>query len=106
MMLYYKALLRGLCSQYAQNLETPYKDLPADFQQVLLHGSGQTEVEFSCCRAGKASKVSRPFEGVLPNLQRLYAESQSEFTRNRLKGFMSPEDCDACRSEEHTTELQ
>jgi len=42
------------------------------------------------------SKVRRPFEGVVPNLQRLYIESESEFTRNRLKAFMSPQFCDAC----------
>lgn len=97
MVVYYKALLRALASEYGQGLETPYKDLPNDFQQVLLHGSGEKEVEFTFWRAGKASKVSRPFEGVIPNLERLYQESESEFTRNRLKGFMSPQFCDACK---------
>src|SRR5690606_7733190 len=58
--------------------------------------SGETEIEFSFWRAGKVSKQSRPFEGVLPNLERLYQESESEFTKNRLKAFMSPQDCDAC----------
>ncbi|MGN6552513.1 MAG: excinuclease ABC subunit UvrA, partial [Verrucomicrobiota bacterium] len=47
-------------------------------------------------RAGKMSKTTRPFEGVIPNLERLYQESESEFTRNRLKAFMSPQFCDAC----------
>jgi excinuclease ABC subunit A len=42
------------------------------------------------------SKITRPFEGVIPNLARLYHESESEFTRNRLKAFMSPQFCDAC----------
>src|SRR5580765_6766821 len=42
------------------------------------------------------SKVKRTFEGVIPNLERLYQESESEFTRNRLKAFMSPQFCDAC----------
>jgi excinuclease ABC subunit A len=64
---------------------------------VLLWGSGETEIQFTFWRAGKTSKVSRPFEGVIPNLQRLYQESESEFTRNRLKGFMSPQFCDACQ---------
>lgn len=96
MVVYYKALLRGLAAAYGQSLETPYKDLPDDFKQVLLHGSGEKEVEFTFWRAGKMSKLSRPFEGVVPNLERLYQESESEFTRNRLKGFMSPQFCDAC----------
>jgi excinuclease ABC subunit A len=96
MVVYYKAMLRSVASHYQQSMDTPYKELPQDFRQVLLHGSGATDVEFSFWRAGKVSKISRPFEGVIPNLQRLYQESESEFTRNRLKGFMSPQFCDAC----------
>ena len=97
MVVYYKGLLRGVAKHYEQNLEVPYQDLPEDFKQVLLRGSGETELEFNFCRAGKMSKVTRPFEGVIPNLQRLYQESESEFTRNRLKGFMSPQFCDTCQ---------
>ncbi len=97
MVVYYKGLLRGVTSHYQQSMEAPYKTLPEDFQRVLLWGSGETEVQFTFWRAGKISKVTRPFEGVIPNLQRLYQESESEFTRNRLKGFMSPQFCDACQ---------
>jgi excinuclease ABC subunit A len=96
MVVYYKALLRSVAGHYQRSMETPYKDLPKDFQQVLFFGSGTTEIEFTFWRAGKVSKVSRLFEGVIPNLERLYLESESEFTRNRLKSFMSPQFCDAC----------
>ena len=96
MIVYYKSMLKGLAEHYGQSLEVPFGKLPDNFKQVLLHGSGEEEVEFNFWRAGKMSKVKRPFEGVIPNLERLYAESESEFTRNRLKGFMSPEDCDRC----------
>jgi len=96
MVVYYKAMLRAVAAHYQASLEMPYQNLPEAFKQVLLHGSGAAEIEFSFWRAGKVSKVSRPFEGVIPNLQRLYQESESEFTRNRLKGFMSPQFCDAC----------
>ena len=96
MVVYYKAMLRAVAAHYGQSLEVPFKNLPDDFKQVLLHGSGETEIEFHFWRAGKMSKITRPFEGVIPNLERLYAESESEFTRNRLKGFMSPQFCDAC----------
>src|SRR6266853_167852 len=96
MVTYYKGLLRGVTSHYKQSLETPYKELPEDFKRALLWGSGETEIEFTFWRAGKMSKVKRPFEGVIPNLERLYQESESEFTRNRLKAFMAPQYCDAC----------
>jgi excinuclease ABC subunit A len=97
MVVYYKGVLRGVAKHYQQSMEVPYKALPQDFQRVLLWGSGETGIEFTFWRAGKMSKVTRPFEGVVPNLQRLYQESESEFTRNRLKGFMSPQFCDACQ---------
>ena len=96
MVVYYKAMLKAVANHYQQSLEKPYKDLPDDFKKILLHGSGETEIDFNFWRAGKVSKVSRAFEGVLPNMHRLYAESESEFTRNRLKAFMSPQFCDAC----------
>jgi excinuclease ABC subunit A len=105
MIVYYKGLLRGVASHYQQSMETPYKSLPEDFQRVLLWGSGETEIQFTFWRAGKTSKVSRPFEGVIPNLQRLYQESESEFTRNRLKGFMSPQFCDACQGQRLKPEI-
>ncbi len=97
MVVYYKAMLRAVAEHYGASLEAPYRDLPEEFRRVLMHGSGDTEIRFRFWRAGKQSVVARPFEGVIPNLRRLYQESESEFTRNRLKAFMNPRFCDACR---------
>jgi excinuclease ABC subunit A len=105
MVVYYKALLRAIAARYQQSMEAPYKDLPEEFRQVLMHGSGSEEIEFTFWRAGKMSKVSKPFEGIIPNLERLYRESESEFTRNRLKGFMSPQFCDACSGQRLKPEI-
>ena len=105
MIVYYKAMLRAVASHFGQSLEKPFKDLPDDFKEVLLHGSGETEIEFHFWRAGKQSVIKRPFEGVVPNLERLYAESESEFTRNRLKAFMSPQFCDACNGKRLRPEI-
>jgi excinuclease ABC subunit A len=97
MVVYYKSLLRGLADHYGVSLETPFKKLPEAFRHALLHGSGDEEIEFHFWRAGKMSTLRRPFEGVLPNLERLYQESESEFTKHRLKGFMNPQLCDVCK---------
>ena len=97
MNIYYKAMLRSVASHFNVDLNTPWKDLPGDFKQVLLHGSGEDNVEFKFWRAGKVNSIDRPFEGVLPNLERLATESESEFIRNRLKAYMSPQFCDACK---------
>ncbi|MDW7980611.1 MAG: excinuclease ABC subunit UvrA, partial [Verrucomicrobiales bacterium] len=96
MVVYYKAMLRAVAAHYGQSLEKPYKELPDEFKRVLLYGSGETEIEFHFWRAGKISVVKRPFEGVIPNLERLYRESESEYTKTRLKAFMNPQFCDAC----------
>jgi excinuclease ABC subunit A len=96
MIVYYKAMLRAVAAHYHASLETPYKDLPDEFKRHLMRGSDGTEIEFNFWRAGKMSKITRPFEGVIPNLERMYTDSESEFTRNRLKAFMSPQFCDAC----------
>ncbi|HEY5232224.1 MAG TPA: excinuclease ABC subunit UvrA [Verrucomicrobiae bacterium] len=97
MNIYYKAMLRSVAGHFNVELQTPWKDLPDDFKNVLLHGSGENEIDFNFWRAGKIGKISRPFEGVLPNLERHATESESEFIRNRLKQYMSPQFCDACK---------
>lgn len=96
MVVYYKAMLKAVAGHYNVSLDTPYKDLSDDFKKALMWGSGTAEIDFTFWRAGKPSKITRPFEGVIPNLERLYHESESEFTKNRLKAFMSPQFCDVC----------
>jgi len=105
MNIYYKALLRSIAAHFGVSLETPYKDLPDDFRKALMNGSGEDDIEFKFWRAGKVSSISRPFEGVLPNLERLATDSESEFIRNRLKAYMSPQFCDACRGKRLKPEI-
>jgi len=97
MNIYYKAMLRSVAAHFNVDLNTPWKDLPEDFKTVLLHGSGTDNLAFNFWRAGKVSTIDRPFEGVLPNLERLATESESEFMRNRLKAYMTPQFCDVCK---------
>jgi len=97
MNIYYKAMLRSIAAHFGISLETPWKKLPDDFKKVLLHGSGETPVDFNFWRAGKMSTISRPFEGVLPNMERMITDSESEFVRNRIKPYMSPQFCDVCK---------
>ena len=105
LIIYYKAMLRSVAAHFNVGTETPYKDLPDDFKKVLLHGSGEDDIEFKFWRAGKVSSINRPFEGVLPNLERLATDSESEFIRNRLKAYMAPEFCDACKGKRLKPEI-
>jgi excinuclease ABC subunit A len=105
MNIYYKAMLRSIAAHFGVSLETPWKNLPDDFKKVLLHGSGEAEVDFNFWRAGSQHTIRRPFEGVLPNLERLFTDSESEFVRNRIKPYMSPQFCDVCKGKRLKPEI-
>jgi excinuclease ABC subunit A len=105
MNIYYKAMLRSIAAHFNVSLETSWKNLPDDFKKVLLHGSGEIPVDFNFWRAGSQHTISRPFEGVLPNLERLFTESESEFVRNRIKPYMSPQFCDVCKGKRLKPEI-
>ncbi|MBG88377.1 MAG: excinuclease ABC subunit A [Verrucomicrobiales bacterium] len=105
MVTYYNSLIKGLASHYDIPLEKKWRLLPERIRDVILNGSGEEEIEFTFWRAGKASKSKKPFEGVIPNLERLLQESESEFTKKRLKGFMAPTPCDACAGQRLRPEI-
>lgn len=96
MITYYKALLKGVAEHYHQSLDTPWKDLPEDFHHIILYGSGEEEISFSLWTRGKRSTLQNRFEGVIPNLTRIYKETDSDVTISRMKRFMTAEPCDAC----------
>ena len=96
MVVYYKSMLRGVAEHYQQSLETPYKDAAGRISSGCCCRVRARRRLSSVLARRQDEQITGPFEGVVPNLQRLYQESESEFTRNRLKGFMSPQFCDAC----------
>ncbi|MSU42393.1 MAG: excinuclease ABC subunit UvrA [Pedosphaera sp.] len=96
MIVFYKAMVRAVAAHYKQPLDKPFAELPEDFRRVLLHGSSEEEIAFNFWRGGKMTRTQRKFEGVIPNLERLFQETDSEFTKNRIKSCMSSQPCDAC----------
>ena len=93
--IYRKMVLRSLARHYGVDMETPWKELPAGVRDELLHGS-RGEVEFAFWRGGSRKIVRKPFEGVLPNLQRRLEETESEWMKLWLAKFMSNQRCPAC----------
>ncbi|MBN1676527.1 MAG: excinuclease ABC subunit UvrA [Kiritimatiellae bacterium] len=97
LVLYYKGLLRSLARHYAFSLGTPFQDLPEQTQKMLFYGSGAEEVEFGFWRSGAYHRYQKPFEGVIPNLTRRYESTDSDYTRQRLRNYMSRQPCPDCR---------
>jgi excinuclease ABC subunit A len=95
------SLLESVAGHYGFDVEAPWESLPATAQQVLLQGSGQEDIAFiyqAESASGKKRQVKRhhPFEGILPNLQRRYKETDSAAVREDLARYMAAKPCPAC----------
>ncbi|MBT5322731.1 MAG: excinuclease ABC subunit UvrA, partial [Verrucomicrobiales bacterium] len=105
MIIYYNHVIKAVASHYDQPLDVPWEELPEEFREVMLHGSGEEEIKFAFWRAAKKNPKPKPFEGVIPNLERLLQETDSEFTRKRIKNCMSSQPCDACHGQRLKPEI-
>ena len=96
------SLLESVARHYGFDLDTPFDELPAPARDVLLHGSGATELEFVYEAQGargkpRVVKRSHPFEGILPNLERRLRETDSVAVREELGRLQSAKPCPDCR---------
>jgi len=94
MQAYYKKLQGALVKHFRVDEEAPFAELPENFKSALYFGTGETPVEIKFGSNGE--KIAKPFEGLVPQMQRLYEETESEFTRNRIRSFMTREPCKVC----------
>ncbi len=94
---YYFQLIQSLARHYDFDIETPWSELPAKIQQVLLNGSGAAVLEFRYTEGkGKTTRKRHPFEGILPNLERRYRETESMTVREELARFLGVRPCPDC----------
>lgn len=95
---YYFQMLGSLSSHYGFSLEEPFDELAAEHQKVILFGSGTQSVDFKYLNdRGDIVKRSHPFEGIIPNLERRYRETESNSVREELAKFLSTQPCPDCR---------
>ena len=95
--MYYFQLLQSLATHYNFSIDTPYKKLPKKIKQIILYGSGDTEIEFYyVTHSGKKIHREHVFEGVIPNMQRRYRETESNSVRDELAKYLSTRVCDSC----------
>ena len=95
MQAYYRHLQKALVKHFHVDENVPFSDLPEQFKQALYFGTNGTAIEINFNDGGER-KVAKPFEGLVPQMQRLYEQTQSEFTRNRIRSFMTREPCKVC----------
>lgn len=89
--------LDALTGYYNVDIYTPYKDLPEKFKAVLLHGSNHEKIPFYFERDNRRITYTKTFEGILPNLERRYVETDSHQAREEIKQYMNFRPCPACQ---------
>jgi len=98
LIIYYNHLIRSLAEHwdFPKLATTPLREIPEDLRWQLLHGTGEEIVKFDFWMRGKMREMRKPFEGIIPNLERRYVETESDAVRERLRKMMRPKPCDAC----------
>ncbi|MBI2792377.1 MAG: excinuclease ABC subunit UvrA [Gammaproteobacteria bacterium] len=94
---YYFSMLKSLSKHYGFDLDTPFKELPKNFQNIVLYGSDDEEITFHYTNErGDTRRRRHPFEGVIPNLERRYRETDSEYIREELARYLANQACPEC----------
>ena len=94
---YYFQLLASVADHYGLDMDTPFQALPADLQNIILHGSGREEITFKYVNSrGQIIERAHPFEGVIPNLERRYRETESQAMRDELARYLNQQPCPDC----------
>ena len=93
---YFLQTIEAIAKHYEFDPRTKWKDLPAHVKQVFLHGSGDEELEFRYDEGGRVYNVTRVFEGVIPNMERRYRETDSNWIREEFERYQNNRPCGMC----------
>ncbi|RWB05685.1 MAG: excinuclease ABC subunit UvrA [Mesorhizobium sp.] len=94
---YYAQTLEALGKAYGFKLGDKFKDLSEEAKEAILHGTGEREITFQYDDGLRSYKTTKTFEGVIPNLERRWKETESAWMREEIERFMSATPCPACK---------
>ena len=95
---YYFHLLKSLATHYGFSIDTPFDELSPEQQNIILHGSGDEEVNFSYVNdRGDVYKKRHTFEGIIPNFDRRFRDTDSQSVREELAKYLSTQPCPSCK---------
>ena len=93
---YFTQTIQAIARHYGFDAKAAWKDLPEKVQQVFLRGSGEEEIPFRYDEGGRVYQVKRSFEGVIPNMERRYRETDSAWIREEFEQYHNNRPCGAC----------
>ena len=88
---------KGFCEHYGVSMDTPYKDLPESVQNAIMYGTKDEKITIHYQKEFGAGSFQANFEGIIANLERRYAETQSDYSRNELEQYIAETPCPACK---------
>ena len=95
---YYFQMIRSLAEHYGFDIETPFEELPERIRNIVLYGSRGQRIDFRYVNErGGERQWRHSFEGIIPNMQRRYRETESNAVRSALGNYQSTQACEACR---------
>ncbi|NQU62086.1 MAG: excinuclease ABC subunit UvrA, partial [Rhodospirillales bacterium] len=94
---YYDQTLNGLARHFKFDSDTSFKDLAKKLREMILFGSGSENVTMSYHDGHKAYDITKPFEGVIPNMERRWRETDSNWVRDELSRYQTITTCDTCK---------
>ncbi len=95
---YYYHMLNSLAEHYGFDIDTPFNKLARKYQKIVLHGSGDEEICFSYVNdRGDVYQRTHAFEGVIPNFERRYRDTESQMVRDELAKYLSSQNCPDCQ---------
>ena len=93
---FYLQTLDGLARHYGFSLTVPWRDLPEEARRVILHGTGQTAVEFAYDDGLRHHRTRKTFEGLIPNFERRWRETDSDWSREEIERYFATTPCRDC----------
>ena len=94
--IYYQQMLDSICKHYDIDIYQSFRSISSEKQHILMYGSGDVDINFYFEKDGRRYYYDRPFEGIIPSLERKYAETDSFQTREEIEKYMSVMDCPEC----------
>ncbi len=93
---YFTQTIQAMAKHYGFSSSTKWVDLPDEVKGVFLFGSGEDEIKFRYDEGGRVYEISRPFEGVIPNMERRYRETDSSWVREEFERYQNNRPCKVC----------
>ena len=102
---YYNRILAGVATHYGFKVDVPYHTLSRKNKDVILYGSNGENITFSFIRNNKEKRVTKPFEGVIPYMKRIFLETKSRYRRKAIHSYMTLNKCPTCHGDRLKPEM-